>query len=172
MATGSAYEIRLKPTDPVSWDKIPLSSSPATTNMCLMANRQTGEAADLVTIPASSLKRQGIGMNQSLLTPMSSMNETRVATVLSAETRLVTVLSAEARLVTVLSAEARLVTMLSAEAHVATVLSAEARLVTALSESAGTRPAKALSAEGRPVEALSAEGRPVEECRVCVVSTP
>jgi hypothetical protein len=76
------------PTSPSNQSLLATTNSPTTTNGCLMANRHLGFAEKghgLVAIPASSLKETTT--NQSLFAPMGSMDETRLATALSAESR-------------------------------------------------------------------------------------
>jgi hypothetical protein len=93
---GSADEICLSMTDPASPNNISLST-PTTTNGCLRANGPPGSAEKghgLVTVPASLLERHSDGVtmissdqNECMLAPMNSMNETCLATTLSAERR-------------------------------------------------------------------------------------
>jgi hypothetical protein len=97
------------PTSPSDQRLVATTNSPTTTtNGCLIANRHLGSGKQghgLVTIPTSPSDQRLVATtnsptptnHQSLFAPMSSMDETRLATTLSAEARLVTALSAESR---------------------------------------------------------------------------
>jgi hypothetical protein len=71
----------LMTTDPVSLDKIPLMSGPTTTNGYLMANRPNGSAEGGHGRVSPVEERHGVGAT----TGLRSMNETRLATALYAK---------------------------------------------------------------------------------------